>query len=127
MAFVDFEREVSVLPARDLDGNVRFHPIAENRHRCHSLHTSRVPARIPAVLVSRAEELGARIASALGHVRMMAIELFMTREGELLVNEIAPRTHNSGHYTFGKSIAEIIAAELEAGVARQPRDREWTS
>ena len=100
-SFVDFEKEISVLLARDLDGKVRFHPIAENTHRRHILHTSRVPARIPAELVSQAEKLGARIASALGHVGMMAIELFVTREGGLLVNEIAPRTHNSGHYTFG--------------------------
>jgi 5-(carboxyamino)imidazole ribonucleotide synthase len=100
-AFVDFDKEVSVLLARDLDGNVRFHPIPENVHRRHILHTSRVPARIPATLASRAEELGARIASALDHVGMLAIELFVTRNGELLVNELAPRTHNSGHYTFG--------------------------
>ena len=99
--FVDFEREISVLLARDLDGNVRFHPIAENAHRRHVLRMSRVPARIPAALAARAEELGARLASALDHVGMMAIELFVTREGELLVNEIAPRPHNSGHYSFG--------------------------
>ena len=100
-SFVDFEKEISVLLARDLDGNVRFHPIAENTHRRHILHTSRVPARISAELVSQAEKLGARIASALEYVGMMAVELFVTREGGLLVNEIAPRTHNSGHYTFG--------------------------
>ncbi len=100
-SFVDFEKEISVLLAHDLDGNVRFYPIAENTHRRHILHTSRVPARIPVELVAQAEKLGAGIASALGHVGMMAIELFVTREGSLLVNEIAPRTHNSGHYTFG--------------------------
>lgn len=100
-SFVDFEKEVSVLLARDLDGNVRFYPIAENVHRRHILHTSRVPARIPPEIASQAETLGARIASALGHVGMMAVELFVTRDGGLLVNEIAPRTHNSGHYTFG--------------------------
>jgi 5-(carboxyamino)imidazole ribonucleotide synthase len=100
-SFVDFEREVSALLARDLDGNIRFYPVAENTHKRHILHTSRVPARIPPALASRAQELGARIASALGHVGMMAVELFVTRDGGLLVNEIAPRTHNSGHYTFG--------------------------
>jgi 5-(carboxyamino)imidazole ribonucleotide synthase len=100
-SFVDFEREASVLLARDLDGHVRFYPIAENTHRRHILHMSRVPARIPAALVSRAEDLGARIASALGYVGVMAVELFVTRHGGLLVNEIAPRTHNSGHYTLG--------------------------
>lgn len=100
-SFIDFDKEVSVLLARDLDGMVRFYPMAENVHRRHILHTSRVPARISPSLASRAEELGARIASAIGHVGMMAIELFVTREAELLINELAPRTHNSGHYTFG--------------------------
>jgi 5-(carboxyamino)imidazole ribonucleotide synthase len=100
-SFIDFDKEISVLLARDLDGNVRFHPTAENVHRKHILHTSRVPARISSSLASRAEELGARMASAIGHVGMMAIELFVTREEELLVNELAPRTHNSGHYSFG--------------------------
>lgn len=100
-SFVDFEKEVSVLLARDVDGNVRFHPIAENVHRHHILRTSRVPARISEKLAAQAQALGARIASALEHVGMMAIELFVTREGSLLVNELAPRTHNSGHYSFG--------------------------
>lgn len=100
-AFVDFEKEISVLLARDLQGNVRFHPIAENLHRRHVLWTSRVPARVSAEQTAQAEQLGARIAEALGHVGMLAVELFVTRDGGLLVNEIAPRTHNSGHYTFG--------------------------
>ena len=113
-SFVDFEKEISVLLARDLDGNVCFYPIAENRHRRHILHTSRVPARIPVELVAQAEQLGARIASALGHVGMMAIELFVTREGGLLVNEIAPRTHNSGHYTFGACATSQFEQHLRA-------------
>ncbi|MEO8195133.1 MAG: 5-(carboxyamino)imidazole ribonucleotide synthase [Thermoanaerobaculia bacterium] len=100
-AFVDFEREVSVLLARALDGGICIYPIAENAHRRHILHTTRVPARIPVALARAAGEIGARIAAALGHVGMLAVELFVTRDGALLVNEIAPRTHNSGHYTFG--------------------------
>ena len=100
-SFVDFDKEISVLLARDLYGNIAFFPIAGNTHRRHILHTSRVPAEIPAALVAQAQTLGARIASELGHVGMMAIELFVTREGSLLVNEIAPRPHNSGHYTYG--------------------------
>jgi 5-(carboxyamino)imidazole ribonucleotide synthase len=100
-SFIDFDKEISVVLARDLEGNLRFYSIVENTHRRHILHTSRVPARIPQELVSQAETLGAQIALALGHVGVIAIELFVTREGGLLVNEIAPRTHNSGHYTFG--------------------------
>lgn len=100
-AFIDFEMEISVLLARGMDGSVRFFPIAENTHRRHILHTSRIPAAVSPALVTQAEELGARIASALELVGMMALELFVTRDGAILVNEIAPRTHNSGHYTFG--------------------------
>lgn len=113
-SFIDHEREISVLLARDLDGNVRFHPIAENAHRRHILRMSLVPARIPAALAARAEELGARLASALGHVGMMAIELFVTREGNLLVNEIAPRTHNSGHYSLGACATSQFEQHLRA-------------
>ena len=100
-SFVDFDKEISVLLARDLYGNIAFFPVAENIHRRHILHTSRVPAQIPAALVAQAQTLGAQIAAELGHVGMMAIELFVTRDGNILVNEIAPRPHNSGHYTYG--------------------------
>ncbi len=100
-SFVEFEKEVSVLLARDLGGHIRFYPVAENVHRRSILRTTSVPAGIPPELASEAEELGTRIASGLEHVGMMAIELFVTREGRLLVNEIAPRMHNSGHFSFG--------------------------
>jgi 5-(carboxyamino)imidazole ribonucleotide synthase len=100
-AFVEFQLEISVLLARDPLGNVAFFPVAENLHRNGVLHTTHVPARIAPALAAEADQLGARIASSLGHVGTMAVELFVTRDGGLLVNEIAPRTHNSGHYTFG--------------------------
>ena len=113
-SFVHFDREISVLLARDLGGNIRFHPIAENSHRRGILHTSRVPARIPTELARQAEQLGFRIASALGHVGMMAIELFLMRDGGLLVNEIAPRTHNSGHYSFGACATSQFEQHIRA-------------
>lgn len=113
-AFIDFEKEISVLLARDLDGHVRWYPVVENTHRHHVLHTSRIPARIPATLTSQAEALGARLASALGHVGVMAVELFVTRDERLLVNEIAPRTHNSGHYTFGACVTSQFEQHLRA-------------
>ncbi len=113
-SFVDFQQEISVLLARDVAGNVRFHPIAENLHCDHILHTTRVPARIAPELAENARTLGAHIASALGHVGMMAIEFFVTRDGNLLVNEIAPRTHNSGHYTFGACVTSQFEQHLRA-------------
>jgi 5-(carboxyamino)imidazole ribonucleotide synthase len=100
-AFVDFEREVSVVLARGLDGAVAFYPLAENEHRRGILHTTRVPARAPPGAEAKAQALAAAIAEALGHVGVMAVEMFLTRAGGLLVNEIAPRVHNSGHFTFG--------------------------
>jgi len=100
-ALVLFAREISVVLARGVAGEVRIYPIAENVHRRHVLHTTRAPAPMPEDARVRAEQLAVRIAEALGHVGMIAVEMFELPGGELLVNEIAPRTHNSGHYTYG--------------------------
>lgn len=113
-AFIDFEKEISVLLARDTAGNVRCYPIAENLHRKHVLSTTQVPADVSAEIATRAEALAAGIAASLGLVGMMALELFVTRDGELLVNEIAPRTHNSGHYTFGACATSQFEQHLRA-------------
>lgn len=98
---VDFEREISVVLARDVGGRLVFYPVAENTHRRHVLHVTRVPARISSGLAAQALSVAARIAGALEYVGVMAVELFVTRQEQLLVNEIAPRTHNSGHFSFG--------------------------
>jgi 5-(carboxyamino)imidazole ribonucleotide synthase len=113
-AFVHFEREVSVLLARAPDGDVRFFPVAENEHRDHVLRTTRVPARLDATLATAACELAAAIAESLGHVGVLAVEYFVTTDGALLVNEIAPRTHNSGHYTFGACATSQFAQHVRA-------------
>ncbi|HTR54113.1 MAG TPA: 5-(carboxyamino)imidazole ribonucleotide synthase [Kofleriaceae bacterium] len=100
-ALVPFAREISVVLARGLGGELRIYPIAENVHRRHILHTTRAPAPIGAAERARAEQIAVAIAEALGHVGVIAVELFELPDGRLLVNEIAPRTHNSGHYTYG--------------------------
>ncbi|MFT5442696.1 MAG: 5-(carboxyamino)imidazole ribonucleotide synthase [Myxococcota bacterium] len=100
-AFAHFDKEISAILARGLDGEIRFFTVAENKHRQHILHITHAPASISPSLATRANEIGARIATALGHVGMIAVELFVMNDDHLLVNEIAPRTHNSGHYTFG--------------------------
>jgi 5-(carboxyamino)imidazole ribonucleotide synthase len=97
---VEFDREVSVVLARAVDGEVRIYPLAENVHRRHILHTTRAPAPMPAPRRARAEAIARTIAGALDHVGVMAVEMFEVGD-DLLVNEIAPRTHNSGHYTYG--------------------------
>lgn len=98
---IRFSREISVVLARGLDGQIRIYPIAENAHRRHILHTTRAPAPMPEPRRRRAEEMAVAVAEALGHVGVMAVEMFELPDGSLLVNEIAPRTHNSGHYTYG--------------------------
>jgi 5-(carboxyamino)imidazole ribonucleotide synthase len=98
---VRFEREISVILARGVDGAHRIYPIAENVHRRHILHTTRAPAPMPDAQRRRAEAIAISVADALGHVGVMAVEMFELADGRLLVNEIAPRTHNSGHYTYG--------------------------
>ncbi|MBK9129813.1 MAG: 5-(carboxyamino)imidazole ribonucleotide synthase [Phycisphaerales bacterium] len=100
-AFVDFEREVSVLLARGRDGEVRFFASAANEHRRHVLHVTRAPAGLTPSQEAEAQAIGRAVAEGLGHVGVLAVELFVTRSGGLLVNEVAPRVHNSGHYTFG--------------------------
>jgi 5-(carboxyamino)imidazole ribonucleotide synthase len=98
---VPFTREISVILARGMTGEIAIYPIAENVHRRHILHTTRAPAPMPAAQRHKAEQIATAIAVALDHVGVIAVEMFELADGRLLVNEIAPRTHNSGHYTYG--------------------------
>jgi 5-(carboxyamino)imidazole ribonucleotide synthase len=98
-ARIDLEREVSVICARGRDGQIVTYDIAENVHQNHILHTSAVPADVSAEILEAARDIGARVAGALDYVGVLAVELFIERGGALLVNEIAPRVHNSGHWT----------------------------
>jgi 5-(carboxyamino)imidazole ribonucleotide synthase len=96
--FVAFDREVSVIAARSLDGQVACFDPGENIHREGILRTTTVPARLTPSQRSDAILIAARILNALDYVGVMGVELFVTPHG-LLVNEIAPRVHNSGHWT----------------------------
>lgn len=99
-AFVPFSKELSVIAARNQRGEIKVFPVAENTHVNHILHTSVVPARIPEDARNKAEQIAMNLAGALGVVGLLAVELFYTGDGELYVNELAPRPHNSGHYTM---------------------------
>jgi 5-(carboxyamino)imidazole ribonucleotide synthase len=98
---VRFAREISVILARGMTGDIAIYPIAENVHRRHILHTTRAPAPMSDPARAKAEQLAVMIATELDHVGVIAVEMFELPDGRLLVNEIAPRTHNSGHYTYG--------------------------
>jgi 5-(carboxyamino)imidazole ribonucleotide synthase len=96
--FISFDREVSVIAARGLDGSVACFDPGENIHREGILRTTTVPARLSSGQRADAVLIAARILNALDYVGVMGVELFVTKRG-LLVNEIAPRVHNSGHWT----------------------------
>jgi 5-(carboxyamino)imidazole ribonucleotide synthase len=99
-SFIEFSSELSVIVARGLDGAVATYDAVENRHVNHILDTTTAPARIEEGLRVEAERLARHIAEALELVGLIAVEMFATRDGRLLVNEIAPRPHNSGHWTI---------------------------
>ncbi len=98
--FVPFKMEISTICARTSDGKTATFPPSENIHRNHILDISIVPARIPDSVIENARLLAADIAVQLDVVGLIAVEMFVTKENELLVNELAPRPHNSGHYTM---------------------------
>jgi 5-(carboxyamino)imidazole ribonucleotide synthase len=97
---VDLACEVSVIVARDARRDTVSWPVAENRHRDGILDVSIAPARVDPALAARARERATAIAAALSYEGVLCVEMFITRDGALLVNEIAPRPHNSGHYTI---------------------------
>ncbi len=102
--FIPFEREVSVVAARNTVGAVVTYDVAENRHTHHILAETTLPAHISAETERAAKEAASRIGAALAYVGVFAVEFFVVGSGEneqLLVNEIAPRVHNSGHWTLG--------------------------
>ena len=97
---VPFAREISVIAARGTDGSVRCYDPGENRHAQGILRETRVPARIDAATRDEALALAGRIVAALGYVGVIGVEMFAMADGDLLVNEIAPRVHNTGHWTL---------------------------
>jgi 5-(carboxyamino)imidazole ribonucleotide synthase len=110
-AFIPFEREISVIAARSADGHVECFDVTENEHSDHILKISRAPAAISEALAAEARFIAERIANALDYVGVLAVEMFVVQADggpSVLVNEIAPRVHNSGHWTLdGASISQF--------------------
>ncbi len=109
--YVPFEREISVVVARGRDGALQSFEVTENEHRNGILKVSRVPAGIPQPVAAEAIRIAETIATAFGYVGVLAVEMFVVRDGtghDVLVNEIAPRVHNSGHWTIdGCSVSQF--------------------
>jgi 5-(carboxyamino)imidazole ribonucleotide synthase len=108
-AFVPFEREVSIVAARARDGRVACFDLIENEHRDHILKLSRVPANVGESVAKEAKRIAETIAAAFTYVGVFAVEMFvLPGHGSLLVNEIAPRVHNSGHWTLdGATVSQF--------------------
>lgn len=112
--FVPFERELSVICARGLDGATRCFDVAENEHRRHILDVSVAPAPVPSSVDAEARRIATRIAEALDVVGLLAVEMFLLPDGRLLVNELAPRPHNSGHWSFDACVTSQFEQQLRA-------------
>ncbi len=108
------EREVSVVMARGADGQVAAFPVGENVHRQGILHTTVVPAPIAAELALAARTMAVQVADALGYIGVLGVELFVANGGKVYVNELAPRPHNSGHYTMDACATDQFEQQVRA-------------
>jgi len=126
--FVNFEREISVIVARGPDGKHANYVAVENRHEHHILAQTIAPARVPFATARRAEGMARHIAEKLDLVGVVAVEMFVGENGDLMVNELAPRPHNSGHWTIDACVTsqfeQVVRAicGLPLGSARRHSD-----
>lgn len=112
--FIDFSCEISVVVARGGDGAMSVFDTVENGHRDHILDITHAPARIPAQTAAAAQALARRVAEGLDLVGVLAVEMFVTADGRVLANEIAPRPHNSGHWTIDACPASQFEMHVRA-------------
>lgn len=110
-AFVSFEREVSIVAARGLDGQIAAYPLTENVHLNHILHTSSAPAKQDDGSAAR---MAGQILEQLNYIGVMGVEFFQMKDGSLIVNEIAPRVHNSGHWTQNAGCTDQFEQHIRA-------------
>jgi 5-(carboxyamino)imidazole ribonucleotide synthase len=111
---VDFTMEISVVAARGLDGEFAHYGAIENIHRDHILDLSLCPARVPQGIAAEAVHLTHRVLDDLGYVGVLCVEFFVTGDGRLLINEIAPRPHNSGHFTIDACVTSQFEQQVRA-------------
>ena len=113
-AFVDYACECSVVAARALDGSIRAYPLIRNDHANGILDVSECPASLGPAIEREAHEIAAAVLKALDVVGVLCVEFFLTRSGRLLINELAPRPHNSGHLTFDAAVTSQFEQQLRA-------------
>ena len=113
-AWVPFEKEISVLVARGATGQTRTYPVCENVHTHHILDVTLAPAPLEESVAEAAATLAIRAAEALELVGVLAVEMFLLPGGQILINELAPRPHNSGHFSFDASVTSQFEQQLRA-------------
>jgi 5-(carboxyamino)imidazole ribonucleotide synthase len=112
--FVEFEKEVSVVCARGQNGDFVHYGVIENEHANHILDISSAPAEVSERVFSDATEIARSIPETFGYVGTLCVEFFLTKDEKLVVNELAPRPHNSGHLTFGACVTSQFEQQLRA-------------
>jgi 5-(carboxyamino)imidazole ribonucleotide synthase len=113
-AFIEFEKEVSVVCARDQRGNFAHYGVIENEHANHILDISFAPARVSKKVFKEAVEIARAVAETLSYVGTLCVEFFLTKDEKLIINELAPRPHNSGHLTFDAAVTSQFEQQLRA-------------
>jgi 5-(carboxyamino)imidazole ribonucleotide synthase len=113
-AFIDFDCELSVVAARGTDGAFVHYGVVENRHQRHILDVTIAPAGTTPAVTARAIEIARTVMQKLDAVGVLCVEFFLTRSGDLMINELAPRPHNSGHFTFDACVTSQFEQQLRA-------------
>lgn len=124
---VELEREVSVVLARSSSGQTAVYPVAENHHANGILDTTIVPARVASEISEAATEMAIRLATAMNYCGVLGVEFFYTRQGELLINEMAPRPHNSGHFTVDACATSQFEQQVRVMCGLLPGDPQLLS
>ena len=112
--FVDFKMEVSVIASRSTSGEIRTYPLVENMHKDNILNMTIAPARTDEIISKNAEKIAHKTMEVLHGAGVFGIEMFVTDDNQVLINEIAPRVHNSGHHTLQSSITSQFEQHLRA-------------
>ena len=113
-AFVDFEHEISVVAARGVDGSTFHYGVIENIHRHHILDYSMAPASVPPEVAREATEMAESVLEQLDVIGVLCVEFFLTRDGKIYINELAPRPHNSGHFTVDACVTSQFEQQVRA-------------
>ena len=112
--YIPFKKEISIIAARDLKGGMRVYPTGENDHQDNILFETRVPADISVELKNKAESLAKEVLEVFAGIGIFCVEMFVTENDQLLINEIAPRPHNSGHYTIEGCVTSQFEQHIRA-------------